>query len=320
MSTDVEEFLSHYGVKGMRWGVVNEDKGSSKPKDQFPISSKFGNKSLKDLRGEQDPNASPSEKRKLSRNQKLLLAGAGAVVLAGAAYGAYKLGETGEYNRILAKGKMFATGKDTPWKKRPDLADPNMSADDIFAKISTKVNPKYGAPGTKANCVRAGFAHELSRRGYDVEATRSLKGTGGHAGGVVSAVTSTGRRLSGKEGKALKEAKELSDFSKIMGAFKPIPVGNDDTSYATNIFKGIASSNPERARGNVNVFWKPGGAHVISYEVINGRTHLFDSQTGRRYSRPAELLEDYGDLVSGVETMRLDNLDMNPNFLTRWVK
>lgn len=40
--SDVEDFLAHYGVKGMKWGVVNEDKtvGETKPAKTIPDSGR----------------------------------------------------------------------------------------------------------------------------------------------------------------------------------------------------------------------------------------------------------------------------------------
>jgi hypothetical protein len=41
MSTDVDEFLAHYGVKGMRWGIVRErDSLGGSPKERKPLTAK----------------------------------------------------------------------------------------------------------------------------------------------------------------------------------------------------------------------------------------------------------------------------------------
>src|SRR4029077_17292919 len=45
-------------------------------------------------------------------------------------------------------------------------------------EVVAPINPGYGDLGTKMNCRRATFAYEMRRRGYDVKATKSVKGTG----------------------------------------------------------------------------------------------------------------------------------------------
>lgn len=46
-------------------------------------------------------------------------------------------------------------------------------------------HPEYGnSLGSFMNCRRCTFAYELSRRGYDVQATKTLIGTGQDANGM----------------------------------------------------------------------------------------------------------------------------------------
>lgn len=338
---EVEFFLEHHGVKGMRWGVrkkyekvrdkeirrrlsVSEkkdlaDNKATQAKYQAKLSKTTLNKKVIELKEDKEA-AGKDDKKHLTTNQKRALVIGGSVVAAGLlAYGSYRLYETGEYNRLAMKGKALVTGKPMTWKKNPKLADPNMSPEAIFSNISTKINPAYGQPGTKNNCLRAAFAHEASRRGYDVEVTRSFKATGQSQAGIFNALT-PGSKLQSASGKLSPKLAGDPTLQAFAGAFKRSAIVPDpDGSYGGKIFDALGR-NPERARGSLNVFWKSGGGHVVNWEIIGGKPIIFDSQTGRMYKSAAEMINDYGDNVAGATSLRLDQLPLNNDFLMRWVK
>lgn len=102
ISRDEEAFLLHYGVKGMRWGVRKDRETSGnrssrqKPKAKNVSHSEktkkhFSNLSDSDLSARLDSDFhQPQDRKGLTRNQKVAIAG-GAVVVAGlASYGAYR--------------------------------------------------------------------------------------------------------------------------------------------------------------------------------------------------------------------------------------
>lgn len=130
-------------------------------------------------RNQATKDAKAKSQGKLSQAQRRTLIGAGVVGAAVLAYGTYASIQSGEATRLIEKGKDFFVGKnESAWKLDRSLSDQTMDADTIYSKVVSKINPDYGAPGTKVNCRRATFAYEMRRRGYDVAATRTTDGRG----------------------------------------------------------------------------------------------------------------------------------------------
>jgi hypothetical protein len=84
MSAEVDDFLAHFGVPGMRWG-----KHKAKVQMYDPVyrpRSKPTSKAAKAPSGEQPASAAPAQKQKMSRNKKIAIGiGIGAVAAIGAA-------------------------------------------------------------------------------------------------------------------------------------------------------------------------------------------------------------------------------------------
>lgn len=93
----MSEEIIHYGVKGMKWGVIRDRKGSDDYRtssdlifsevDQAECADKLHKNVAEDL-----PRASP--RKGLTRNQKIAI-GAGVVAVTLAAYGAYRYSQNG---------------------------------------------------------------------------------------------------------------------------------------------------------------------------------------------------------------------------------
>lgn len=223
MADDVTDFLEHYGVKGMRWGVRKEESNkkqiSRQDKRQAtrearaqkyvikaetlqtkineinkePASNWFNAQKTKiqtkNLSKERDSalrDAEAKRQGKLTRKQKAIVAG----VVFVSAYATYKVANTGEFNRMAMKGKAFFEGQDSSsWKKAPKLASTDFDVSTIKFAVVDQINKDYGAPGTKVNCRRCTFAYEMRRRGYDVAATRTTTGSGQDRTGMYNALT-----------------------------------------------------------------------------------------------------------------------------------
>ena len=105
-------------------------------------------------------------------------------------------------NQITAK-----VDKEIP--EKPTQANFSMFTEETFAVITDEfikqvddfgetlkdLAGKDGKFGTKLNCRRCTFAYELSRRGYDVKATRTMKGTGQTYLGVAKATKTKMSRM-----------------------------------------------------------------------------------------------------------------------------
>ena len=251
------------------------------------------------------------EGRMSSRKKKLLV---GAAVAGGlvATYGSYKMTQSGQFTSMATKGKAHLNGNPMDlFKKNSKLANPDYSADDIMKNVIPGVNPGYGKWGTNMNCRRATFAYEMRRRGYDVQATRTSNASGQTALGVVDAMTTK------KLDKGTKMRSALEDYAYGLGK-----VGFE-TEDRTSIFKRL-EQEPDRSRGEFAVAWKsgmpgiPGGAHSMAYEIIKGKAHIFDAQTGEEYKN-SQNTDMFYNIQSAAFT-RLDNATLNENFLSKWVR
>lgn len=149
-----EEFLQHYGVKGMKWGVRKNE----------PAVNRV-------------PSAATT---KVGSNE------AAPIIALGAVYAAVLLGAMVSTHLDSGKRTQKKT-KNIPWKVDPSLTG-KKSIDEIHSKVVKPINANYGAKGTKMNCRRCTFAYEMRRRGMDVKATTSKFATGQDTGGLRKAM------------------------------------------------------------------------------------------------------------------------------------
>lgn len=220
--------LKHYGVKGMKWGVVNEDRGSDRSSkkaekretkaQKIDVVAAKAEVRLSEIKSEIDalpPGLKTTYKRsvlntqkanqadyvrllhrdaqwvregKLTQNQKVLLAGG---ILAGSAlilYGGAMMADSGQLNALSLRGEAFLKGKKFEFAKKDSLAKA-ATADSVLSNVVKGVNPNYDNAGGQMNCRRCSFAYELRRRGYDVEATPTSVGTGHTESGLINALT-----------------------------------------------------------------------------------------------------------------------------------
>ena len=300
------DFLAHYGVKGMRWGVINEDQSSGKTLTK---------------------QTTKQTDHKLTDRQKKILK-RGVIVTAGvlAAYGTYHLAQSGQMNRMMMKGSAFVNR--TPVMQRNEALTGKLSFDQIAKTVVPSINPNYGGPGTKINCRRATYAYEMRRRGFDVAATRTTNGRGQDLSGVFNAMNpGTNLVRSGKYG-MMSEVYEEALKAPLRGGQMPFTDFDANVNgIAKNMLNGpgrileALNSQPEGARGELGLTWRPGGGHSVAWEIIGGKPVIFDGQTGTSYKSVKDMLEDFGEENIGqVGYTRLDNIPLNEDFLLRWVK
>lgn len=376
--------LMHYGVKGMKWGVrrfqnedgsltsagkkrqVKRDQRAAKYYDRAnerqreidnlndslkSTDEKFQKRKLeKDIKKlekkrEQDlQDARAKEEGKLTKREKQIAVGAAVV----AAYATYKFVDSGEMNRLVTKGKN-ALGKSNPgFKKNSTLSNPDMDADAIHSAVVSRINPDYGAIGTKNNCRRCTMAYEMSRRGYDVKATKSIGQTGQTGIDLYNMVSDKSDRYRGGIKRFILDD-ALSDkgvYPNNIGYYgfsgfanfkmKRVEKSDSDVDLADSIFKTLAKE-PNGSRGEVSLSWSFGGGHSIAYEVVKGKPVIFDCQSGKKFDSPESLrtivnntsqtLEkyglgkmDFGSLCNFIMFTRLDDKPINEDLLLRWLQ
>lgn len=353
----VNEYLEHFGVKGMRWGIRKEDSGGSSRREakatklegkaaQYDAQVKAlkgsgKNYTIMQLREKRDlalSDAKAIREGKLTKNQKKVLIGAGVAVGILAAAGTAHLVQSGKMNSVIMRGKQFVEGRDTPFKVKEGLGKRDLSLDDIKRDVIPQINPGFGKLGTKMNCRRCTFAYELRRRGYDVAATRTTTASGQTPFGVDEAI-SPGLRNRG--------AGQLSVISRI---FKDLreqqkrgssPYVQSTPTYQQAIYNlhpkakevvdltphgflaRLKREMPDRARGELTFSWMDVNAgHSVVWEIIDGVPHVFDTQSGK------DITKGFADgslswmfsRCRNANFMRLDDLELDPEFISRWAK
>lgn len=360
MNSYTDEFLSHYGVKGMRWGIrKKEDRAEAKLDKRHAKAKKFDAKakSLQDKIDALDENSETSSYKKriikmekeelnkekavnvkaakdirdgkLTDRQKKAIKGAaivGGIVAVGVTY---SMLQSGEGRRLMTKGAMFVRGQDTlfPFKMKPKLMA-DMDVDGIMKDIVPQINPDYGGIGTKMNCRRCTMAYELRRRGYDVMATRTTNAHGQTLLGMETVLDPKAPApiTSGKIATGLKLKKRVeANPEYLMEMMESGKLwGNNpisDANTEAGIFKALRLQ-PNGSRGELGVKWAFGGGHSMAYEIVNGKVVIFDTQSGKAYKNVAELKRAFKDIggISEAGFTRLDDIPLNSDFLLRWVK
>lgn len=123
------------------------------------------------------------------------------------------------------------------------------------------------------NCNECTTAYELRRRGYDVEV----------------APRKTNNAMVSKDLRVWKGAKIKKIKDKSVDKFDRV----------------IEKDNPPKARGNLMVTFKLGGAHSMAYEIDSkGKMHIYDTQTGNE--RSADYVKNN---CKSVYFCRTDNLE-----------
>lgn len=259
------------------------------------LGMKWGHHKISEVSGSK---SSSSEKKPWSTKKKIAVGGAAAVGIGLATYGAYKLHDKRLHNRANF-------GKETlseMYKGKTTLRGPKEPSA-IMKDVVSKINPKFGEAGTTSNCRRCTFAYELRRRGFDVKATKSvgrLQGpedlvTAISGGSKVHELTLSGL---GKRGVTLVKEKPGQNASRIFNSLK---------------------QHPEGARGELGMsFGRVDANHSMAWEIIKGKVHVFDAQTGEHYATPREF-HKIAKHISDAAFTRLDDVELNPRFVSKWV-
>lgn len=291
--------------------------------------------------------AEAKEQGKLSRRQKQVLIGTATVAAVIGAYGAYNMIDSGHAQAMIAKGKAKLGFGSLEYKRDDYLARKDLTPDEILHNvIGSRINPDYGTIGTTKNCRRCTFAYEMSRRGYDVKATKSRSATGQTMVGLKNALSpgeknehtwpySIRKVMSGVStyDNPSRQAKDWSDpdILNSSSTLKSTVIKTSD-SISKNISErdifSALSSQPDGSRGELNISWGSNGqslgGHSVAYEIIQGRPVIFDCQSGKKYDSPV-MLENltrpngFDNMVAGCSFIRLDDKEFDEDFLRRWV-
>lgn len=350
-----EEFLKRADVMGTRASELKlQNEAIGDTKNPVKLYTKYANNQTR-VQFEKSQkqairDAEAVHHGKMTTKQKQVVAGAlavGGILAVGVIYGQVAKGQqSGAFNSYKLLLNARRKGLDVPFNVNKELSG-KMSASEILSKVSKQVNPGYSTPGGQMNCRRSTYTHELRRRGFDVHATTSSMGWGQSESGVINAVTpgatnfynkmsmsravvdkgrdtvATGDVRSSPLKKILVEGlgtDAQSSVARVVAAVKagksPAELLNATESSSKKVLEELAKQ-PNGSRGEV-LFKFPGFGHSMAYEVIDGVPHIFDSQKANHYHAAGKMVESKWDGFHSAEITRLDNVDLDLNFLTRW--
>lgn len=310
------DYIQHYGILGMRWGVRRfQDKSGrltaagKKRYDDDPSNGKPGSSS-KTTKAKKEVGDSFIERKlgiKLSDTQKKVLK-TGAIIagVAIAAYGGYRLYNSdigkpvrnqvdllfNRFNEGYDRETFKLTGKLTEHAKK-DLSTREYDSKLRFFKKAREYTPDEDlrainegmfqiSKGGSNNCGLCTTAYELRRRGYDVRANFADQG---------------------------RSVKTLSDFFKNADIQDDAALANRTKSEWMAAIERRLLRQGDGARGNFGGQYAMGGGHSIIYEVSKGKVIFRDGQTGETYRSVREAI---GNFVPGKSNyFRMDNLEIN---------
>lgn len=268
-----ETELYHRGVKGQKWGVRN---GPPYPLDRSGGRDPRVN-ALVNRRGSQK--AAGYVDREMISEMTTYYAVAAAVSV-GTELLLYSL------NRRKAL-KEFDSLKDNRTIKSFDSC-PKLSRKMPASESANVTNPDYPAEGTTQNCTYCTTAMALREKGYDVVAGKRNKGAWSDLlfKKAFNSPTVKVKRKTANEG------------------------GNWLNRDSNGLLKELASHG-EGAYGNLGIDWKLGGGHSIFWKVENGRTHIYDGQTGEEYTKSNASWRKVAMNINtrGLDYNRLDNCE-----------
>lgn len=273
--------------------------------------------------------AERSRNGKLTSTQRKVVAGAVITTAVVGAVGVSIASDTGQLNAGKLRVQKILGKKDSVFNKREEYGKAYSTPEDILQNVVKDINPNYKTAGGQMNCRRCSFTYELRRRGYDVEATTSSIGSGQSASGFLNAVSKDNKnfnRLTSMSSPVTqgKRVDALLDGDKRKLNITQELIRSSSTKLGRIPEEDIAkriTSQPPGARGEI-VFNMKKFAHSLSYENVNGKPIMFDTQKGQMYD-----LSDKSSYMSftskwgnpkEVLVSRLDNVDLDEEFLARW--
>jgi hypothetical protein len=333
----VDKFLKRADVMDTTISQLNarneQLQGTNNPAKRYERSA--NNQAIRDLQKAKNQalkDAEAVKQGKLTSTQKKVIIGAAAVGVIGAGVLISRGQQSGALNsyQLLAQARL--RGQELPFNVNPKLSKA-MKAEDLLTHVAKPVNPGYSSMGGKMNCRRSTYAYELRRRGFDVHATTSSSGWGQSESGVINALTPGSknfyRSMSVSEAVMKTRASTVASGDRRTNPVQKILLdklieragpglagGGDPVSSSKRVIEELAKQ-PNGARGEV-LFKFPTFGHSMAYEVVDGVPHIFDSQKGTMYNAATKMVESKWDGFHSAEITRLDNADLDLNFLTRW--
>ena len=207
-----------------------------------------------------------------------------------------------ESGALTGLGKQRAN-LDTDWHPQKPASSGDFMKDlhnDIAA-----VNHDGGSYelGRGTNCLYCTTAYEMRRRGYDVQAQQDW--VGGIRGDMPSAM------FKGANTELVYDISSIPSSSPERLAY---------SEKATQSLIETIEAQGDGARGYIGVQWMDNqGGHSMAYEVINGKMHLIDCQTGDDLYGE-DIWTDRMAYANSCTVTRVDNCEFDKDMVDRYIK
>ncbi len=318
-------YLRHHGILGQRWGKKNgppyplgsSDHSASERKAGWRKSLDKQEKSSHTKNSNVSKGSDNSERdgfHLTDKQKKALKIGAAAVAASLAAYGTYKLAQSGKLNDLAAIGKAKV---DAMLGKKAGSAEfGSQKANDLLGKKASEtvggikklakpetleetlrnVNPNRGNPLYKNNCTYCSVTTYLRSIGYEVTA----RDTGGEQqilGGVIENCFK-GSKVT--DGSAVKFGRSRQDAAEML-------------------IKKFGNN----ASGVCSVQLKNGGGHAFNWSIKEGIVKFFDGQDATSPINNSNLIDRWWHKINPNDSLtiaRLDNAEIIEEALKKVVQ
>lgn len=305
-----EPHLYHHGILGMRWGVRRFQK-----KDGSLTSA---GKTRYGVKGSKKSKTEPETKRKgLSKGQKAAIA----LVASGlAAYGGYKLAQSGKLDGFINRGsKALSTDELKALGISEVKGIKSLSHSETSKESESKVNPFFSPvdPDFYTNCGNCAIALEARQRGLDAMALGNSKGM------TISQMGSFFKNLKSENVSDLRVNTPNVTDDEYLSAYKKGGRAAIESYYRDRgqkikdeITNQITSAHPPGSRGCLFVPMET-SSHWVSWEVDKkGSVNFYNSQEPDR-NLVTTCFGHYtyhkNDSKVALTAIRYDNLDFADN-------
>lgn len=291
-----DNFLIHYGVPGMKWGVRKEYVPHPRKRKRAVVYAGESQTSLKEKRDK--ANAKFSNKKVAVK--KAFNVGVSLLSLAnGNPFALVKLaqiaGDTVSSKKNLKKSDLERSDSEIDKKTGFFLKKDGKGISDKDVKA---VNPGFDRmnASTTNNCVCCTAALEMRNRGYNVRAKNTVVG------------------FTPEEVKNIYKGAQAS--KKIQASDRNYFI-SFNTKKATSIADSIIKDG---GRGHLLVTWQSGGGHSVYYDTSGGDLKIYDGQVGKVVASSTKESIRYLKKTCSEQHIRVDNCQINMSAMKQMVE
>lgn len=314
--------LYHHGILGQKWGIrryqLSDGTWTEEGLKRRRLGDGYSNgKGLSD-----------AQKRAIKKALIIggTIAGAGLI-----AYGGYYVYKVNAYTYDTKAGRKIASkfrfihednrpiDPKTHWPLKThassveeDLAQVNRGKVSVFS--DTKNLKIMTGGGT--NCMICTTTYDLRRRGFDVSAEM-------HRDEFSRPEIFKSIYKDYNESLLHNMSLKKTTMSDVLSA--PMTMSKSNKEIYKELENNLLALGPDGSRGNLMFYWMEGlGGHSIIWENSGGKIRFLDGQTNHEYKDFTNEIIKYLDKSSNDYSkmlfLRTDNLEINPNVMSKYLK